>query len=99
MDFEGTYRPDTFAKSTADSRTRNNVVRHEYRTLSGLEKHQMQKVKDMGAEFIAYLHEIGGTRAMLDSGGPPPPQGSRDLSLAQTHMEDAVMRAVRHITG
>ena len=91
MDFEGTYRPDTFS-STSAKRTSNNVVRHEYRELSGLEKHQMQKVKDMGAEFIAYLHEIGKTPV----GGA---QASRDLSLAQTHMEDAVMRAVRHITG
>ena len=79
--------------STSDDRTANNAVRHQYRVLSDSEKAQMQEVKDMGAAFIAKLHEINGTNpaaALPDA---------RDLLLAQTHMEDAVMRAVRHITG
>lgn len=79
--------------STSDQRTANNAVRHTYRALSDVEKAQMQTVKDMGAAFIAKLHEIGITD----------PKGerfaSRDLSLANTHIEDAVMRAVRHITA
>ncbi|ETA54001.1 Acb2/Tad1 domain-containing protein [Ponticoccus alexandrii] len=79
--------------STSDQRTANNAVRHAYRTLSDTEKAQMQEVKDMGAAFIAKLHEIGGT----DTGGDR--FASRDLSLANTHAEDAVMRAVRHITA
>lgn len=78
--------------STSDARTANNAVRHAYRVLTDAEKAQMQKIKDMGADFIAALHEIGGTNPMFDR------QGSRDLALAQTHAEDAVMRAVRHIT-
>ena len=79
--------------STSDNRTANNPVRHQYRVLSEAEKVQMGEVKDMGLAFIEKLHEIGGTepeRARL---------ASRDLSLAQTHIEDAVMRAVRHITA
>ncbi|MBL3567778.1 hypothetical protein JMM59_22645 [Rhodovulum sulfidophilum] len=47
----------------------------------------------MGAVFIAKLHEIGGTDPEGDR------FGSRDLSLANTHAEDAVMRACRHITA
>lgn len=83
----------TTVESTSDGRTVNNAVRHKYRVLSDAEKAQMQDIKDMGAAFIAKLHKIGGT--------PPDGDrfGSRDLALANTHMEDAVMRAVRHVTA
>lgn len=77
--------------SAGDSRTANNAVRHAYRVLSDAEKAQMVKIKDMGAAFIAELHAMGGTAGDRFA--------SRDLSLANTHMEDAVMRAVRHITA
>lgn len=84
----------TDINSTSDDRTANNAVRHAYRVLSDHEKAQMQEIKDMGAAFIAKLHEIGGTHASgIDR------FASRDLSLANTHAEDAVMRAVRHITA
>lgn len=79
--------------STSDARTANNAVRHQYRVLSDAEKAQMQEIKDMGAAFIAKLHEIGGTVVGGDR------FASRDLSLANTHIEDAVMRAVRHVTA
>lgn len=79
--------------SASDARTANNAARHKYRVLSDAEKEQMLAIKDMGAAFIVKLHEIGGTD----------PEGerfaSRDLSLANTHAEDAIMRAVRHITA
>ncbi len=79
--------------NASDERTANNAGRHQYRRLTDAEKAQMQEIKDMGAAFIAKLHEIGGTN----------PKGaqfaSRDLSLANTHAEDAVMRAVRYITA
>lgn len=78
--------------SASDDRTANNAVRHQYRVLSDDEKALMVRVKDTGAAFIALLHEIGGT----ETGGDR--FASRDLSLANTHAEDAVMRAVRHIT-
>ncbi len=79
--------------SASDDRTVNNAVRHQYRTLSDAEKQRMVEIKDMGAAFIAKLHEIGGTAPDGDR------FASRDLSLANTHAEDAVMRAVRHITA
>lgn len=79
-------------ESTSDTRTANNAVRHTYRVLTDAEKANMQEIKDLGAAFIAKLHEIGGT-------APGQIFASRDLSLANTHAEDAVMRAVRHITA
>ena len=85
--------PDKHVDSTSDHRTVNNAVRHTYRVLSDAEKARMQSIKDLGAEFIAKLHEIGGTDPAGDR------FASRDLSLANTHAEDAVMRAVRHITA
>lgn len=83
---------DQQVASDSDKRTVNNAVRHTYRVLTEAEKAQMVQVKDLGAAFIAKLHEIGGTDPSGDR------LASRDLALAQTHAEDAVMRAVRHIT-
>jgi len=70
--------------STDDRRTDNNVMRHEYRVLSDAEKLQMKEVKDKGLDFITYVRGMG----------PP----SRELSLAMTKIEEAVMWAVKHIT-
>lgn len=78
--------------SASDDRTVNNAVRHQYRVLTEAEKLQVVEIKDMSAAFIRKLHEIGGTDPADDK------FASRDLSLANTHMEDASMRAVRHIT-
>lgn len=79
--------------SAGDNRTANNAVRHQYRVLSDDEKRLMVEIKDLGAAFIAKLHEIGASDPNGDR------FASRDLSLANTHAEDAVMRAVRHITA
>jgi hypothetical protein len=69
--------------SASDDRTANNAVRHAYRVLSDDEKAQMLALKDMGAAFIAKCEEIG---------------KSRELSLAITNAEQAVMWAVKHVT-
>lgn len=69
--------------STSDDRTRNNVMRHNYRILDDVEKGQMQTIKDIGADFHAYVASIG---------------NSREISLALTKIEEAVMWAVKHIT-
>ena len=69
--------------SKSDERTVNNVMRHEYRVLSQIEKNMMQAIKDKVLE----LHEL------IDSIGQ-----SRELSLAKTKTEEAVMWAVKHIT-
>jgi len=74
--------PET-VDSTSDQRTVNNVMRHEYRVLGDDEKSAMKSLKDKGLDFVTYCDQIG---------------ASRELSLAKTKMEEAVMWAVKHIT-
>ena len=78
-----TEQPTT-VDSTGDARTVNNVMRHEYRVLSAAEKHLMQSIKDKGRELHELIHNIG---------------VSRELSLAKTKVEEAVMWAVKHLTA
>jgi len=70
--------------SASDDRTANNAVRHTYRVLSDAEKRDMTELKDIGAAFIAKCDYIG---------------QSRELSLAKTNAEQAVMWAVKHVTA
>jgi len=70
-------------KSTDDERVTNNVMRHEYRVLSEAEKGAMLGVKDKGLELLDEIMALG---------------ESRELSLAKTKVEEAVMWAVKHIT-
>jgi hypothetical protein len=70
--------------STSDQRTVNNVMRHEYRVLTDKEKAAMKKVKDMGLDFHDVFTLLG---------------NSRELSIAKTKLEEAVMWAVKHITN
>lgn len=74
----------TTVDSTSDDRTVNNVMRHGYRVLTDSEKAAMQDVKDIGLAFYQRLDDIG---------------NSRELSLAKTKIEEAVMWAVKHITA
>lgn len=69
--------------STDDERIENNAVRHGFRILTETEKRQVLAVKDMGLELVELCDMIG---------------SSRELSLAKTKIEEAVMWAVRHIT-
>lgn len=77
--------------SASNERTVNNTMRHSYRVLDEAEKAQMTAIKDKGAEFIDLLHIAGGNPG-VDR------QASRELSIAQTKIEEAVMWAVKHIT-
>lgn len=61
-----------------------NVMRHAYRVLTEGEKAKMQAVKDAGLALYELIKGIG---------------TSRELSLAATKTEEAVMWAVKHITG
>lgn len=70
--------------AASDERVVNNVMRHQYRVLSDKEKEHMQVVKDLGANFYRFVRDLG---------------ASRELSIAKTKIEEAVMWAVRHITG
>jgi hypothetical protein len=70
--------------STSDDRTVNNVMRHAYRVLTDEEKAAMQKVKDDGLAFHEFIASLG---------------VSRELSIAKTKIEEAVMWVVKHITA
>jgi hypothetical protein len=70
--------------STSDERTVNNTMRHAYRVLTDEEKASMQAIKDRGLELHQLIESIG---------------QSRELSLAKTKTEEAVMWAVKHITA
>ncbi|WPZ36698.1 hypothetical protein T8K17_11185 [Thalassobaculum sp. OXR-137] len=74
----------TQVDSASDDRTANNAVRHTYRVLSDAEKAQMVAIKDKGAELLTLIDSIG---------------GSRELSIAKTKTEEAVMWAVKHVTA
>ena len=73
----------TTVDSTSDQRTVNNVMRHQYRVLTDAEKQQMQAIKDKGLELYDLIESIG---------------ASRELSVAKTKTEEAVMWAVKHLT-
>jgi len=75
--------PPETVDSASDQRVVNNVMRHEYRVLGDAEKAQMKDLKDRGLAFVEACDTIG---------------ASRELSLAKTKIEEAVMWAVKHIT-
>ncbi len=70
--------------SASDARTVNNTMRHQYRILSDEEKARMTAIKDKGAELLALIESCG---------------NSRELSIARTKTEEAVMWAVKHVTA
>lgn len=70
--------------SASDERTVNNIMRHGYRILNNEEKAMMLRIKDLGLELHTLLAEIG---------------QSRELSLAKTKVEEAVMWGVKHLTA
>ena len=77
------HSKNSYVAAESDERTINNVMRHEYRVLSEAEKANMQAIKDIGLHFYDQLELMG---------------QSRELSLAKTKIEEAVMWAVKHVT-
>lgn len=78
--------------STDDQRQRNNTLRQNYRTLSDAEKARMDALKASGQAFLDLIDEIGGTT-------PDARKASRELAIAKTKIEEAVMWAVKHVTA
>lgn len=71
-------------ESTSDERIVNNTMRHKYRVLSDADKENIASIKNMGMEFHNFVAGIG---------------NGREISLAKTKIEEAVMWAVKHITA
>lgn len=69
--------------SESDERVVNNVMRHGYRVLTDSEKAQMLAIKDKGLELWQLFDSVG---------------ASRELSLAKTAVEEAVMWGTKHVT-
>jgi len=69
--------------SESNERTANNTLRHQYKILSDAEKAQMLAIKDLGLEFLTLIETM---------------PTSREMSLAKTKIEEAVMWAVKSIT-
>ena len=76
--------PTETVASGSDARVVNNTMRHQYRVLSDAEKANMAAIKDTGLEFLELVSAMG---------------NSRELSIAKTNIEQAVMWAVKHITA
>lgn len=73
----------TLEEATGKPAKTNNTMRHEYRELTTEEKVDIGGFKDLGLAFLRACERLG---------------ESRELSLAKTKMEEAVMWAVKHIT-
>lgn len=71
-------------ESTSDQRTVNNTMRHQYRVLTDAEKANMQAIKDDGMKFHELVAGMG---------------NNREISIAKTKIEEAVMWAVKSITA
>lgn len=73
-----------YVDAAKDERVANNTVRHQYRVLSEAEKQAMLFIKDQGLNFIDTLDKMG---------------SKREYSIAKTKIEEAVMWAVKGLTG
>lgn len=71
-------------ESTSDARVVNNTMRHQYRVLTDAEKAQMQAIKDKGEELLKLITDVG---------------QRREVYIAQTKAEEAVMWAVKGLTA
>lgn len=73
----------THIDSTDAERVENSPIRHQYRLLSDQEKALMVDIKDQGQKLLDLIQKCG---------------SSRELSIAITKTEEAVMWAVKHVT-
>lgn len=86
-----TAQPSATVASESDARIVNstgadgNAMRHAYRVLTEEEKKLMVEVKDLGLALYNKIHSIEAA-------------GSRELSIAKTKCQEAVMWTVSHIT-
>jgi len=72
-----------YLKAEGASRNVNDIMRHQYKVLNDEEKAQMLALKDKGLEFLNLIETM---------------PTSREMSLAKTKIEEAVMWSVKSIT-
>jgi hypothetical protein len=80
---------DQYVSSTGDARTVNNTMRQQFRVLTEAEKAAVDDLKGLGSDFLASLDDC---EAFLGS------TAAREIAIARTKMEEAVMWAVKGIT-
>ena len=80
---------EDFVNSTSDARVVNNSARQQYRVLEEHEKAAVDDIKGLGEQFLLALDDcetfLGDT-------------ARREIALARTKVEEAVMWAVKGIT-
>ena len=74
----------SFVNSESDKRVVNNDVRHQYRVLSEEEKAAMLWIKDQALTMMEFID------ARVPAG--------REVSLAKTKIEEAVMWSIKGLT-
>jgi len=62
---------------------KNNVMRQKYKQLTDEDRLKIQNIKDAGLMFYEYIESCG---------------ESRELSIAKTKIEEAVMWSIKHVT-
>lgn len=75
---------ENFVDAAKDERIVNNTLRHQYKILNNEEKAAMLAIKDLGLNFLTAIDKCG---------------QKREYSIAKTKIEEAVMWAVKGITG
>ncbi|WP_036292101.1 hypothetical protein [Methylosinus sp. PW1] len=84
---------DASPQASTTGSVAGGAFRSVYRPLTDGEKDLVDRVKLKGEEFFALIAEAGGTDPASER------TGSASLTLAFRHVEDAVYRTVKHITG
>lgn len=81
--------PGDNVDSASDDRTVNNTMRHSYRVLNDEEKALMAGIKDAGEAMLNLCNKVS-MHHNADAG--------REVALARTKIEEAVMWAVKGLT-
>lgn len=71
----------------------SDIFRKDYRMLTDLEKSFMSTIKTKANELYAAFEEAG------KPGSREQGMGAREMALAKTKLEEAVMWAIKSITG
>lgn len=70
----------------------DSIIQYHDRLIAEREAPAIKEIQDKGLAFVQTLHLIGGTPETGER------QATRELAIAQTKIEEAVMWAIKHIT-